>query len=105
MFYSANWQLVEERIDDDYLNNAGVNRRFQYIWGPRYIDDLVLRRLDGNADGDFADVGAIDKVYCHRTDAQFSTVAVNVIGCTPALTPCLRRACGWRRRGSRSGVR
>jgi RHS repeat-associated protein len=74
MYYSANWQLLEERIDDDYQSSAGVNRRFQYIWGPRYIDDIVLRRLDGTADGDFTD--GSDKVYYHCTDVQFSTVAV-----------------------------
>jgi RHS repeat-associated protein len=74
MYYSANWQVLEERIDEDYIANPGVNRRMQYIWGPRYIDDIALRRLDGTADGDFTD-GA-DKVYYHCTDVQFSTVAV-----------------------------
>jgi RHS repeat-associated protein len=74
MYYSADWQVLEERIDEDYIANPGVNRRMQYIWGPRYIDDIVLRRLDGTADGDFTD-GA-DKVYYHCTDVQFSTVAV-----------------------------
>jgi RHS repeat-associated protein len=75
MYYSANWQVLEERIDDDYINSAGVNRRFQYTWGLRYIDDIVLRRLDGTADGDFTD--GSDKVYYHCTDVQFSTVAVS----------------------------
>lgn len=74
MYYSANWQMLEERIDDDYQNSAGVNRRFQYIWGPRYIDDLVLRRLDATANGSFGDRS--DLVYYHITDAQFSTVAI-----------------------------
>jgi RHS repeat-associated protein len=85
MFYSANWQLLQEFIDDDSTFPSGGagqaalagdnERRMQYLWGPRYIDDIVLRRLDGNADGDYSDSGT-DKVYFHCTDAMFSTVEV-----------------------------
>jgi RHS repeat-associated protein len=85
MYYSANWQLLQEFIDDDSTFPSGGegqaaldgdnDRRMQYLWGPRYIDDILLRRLDGNADGDYDDSGA-DKVYYHCTDAMFSTVEV-----------------------------
>jgi len=85
MFYSANWQLLQEFIDDDSTFPSGGagqaaldgdnERRMQYLWGPRYIDDIVMRSLDGNADGDYSDSGT-DKVYFHCTDAMFSTVEV-----------------------------
>jgi RHS repeat-associated protein len=79
IFYSAAWQIVEERIDDDYPfptdpAAADHERTMQYVWGLRYIDDLVLRREDGNFDGDYLD--AEDTTWYHLTDAQFSPVAV-----------------------------
>jgi len=51
LFYNANWQLLQENIDADYLNNPGTNRIAQQIWGVRYIDDPLIRRIDRDADG------------------------------------------------------
>ncbi|MBX3375225.1 MAG: hypothetical protein KF817_15460, partial [Phycisphaeraceae bacterium] len=48
----------------------GPDRRVQSIWGIRYIDDLILRRIDTDLDGD------VDHDWYHLTDVQFSTVAV-----------------------------
>ncbi|MFN0134467.1 MAG: hypothetical protein ACKVW3_18290, partial [Phycisphaerales bacterium] len=42
MYYSAAWQLLEERIDED--GAAGDDRIAQEVWGIRYIDDPILRR-------------------------------------------------------------
>lgn len=75
MYYSAEWQVVEERYDDESSfpangNDADVDRHMQYIWGTRYIDDLAIRRVDPDTDGDY------DDVYYHCTDVMFSTVAV-----------------------------
>ena len=47
MYYDANWQLVEERVDDDL--DGTIDRKVQYVWGTRYIDDIVLHR---QADGE-----------------------------------------------------
>lgn len=41
----SRWQLIEERID-----TSTVPER-QFVWGLRYIDDLVLRDRDTNGDG------------------------------------------------------
>ena len=80
MYFSANWQVLEERIDAESAfttdpTSGDIDRREQYIWGVRYLDDLVMHRVDGNTDGDYDDVGTDAKWY-HLTDAQFSTVAV-----------------------------
>jgi RHS repeat-associated protein len=90
MFYSASWQLLTEYVDD-YTNNtttpspSGVNRICQQVWGLRYIDDAVLRRVDTDADGSYEDEAdggepngdpATEHAYWHVTDAQFSTVAM-----------------------------
>ncbi|MCH7798025.1 MAG: hypothetical protein IID28_06215 [Planctomycetes bacterium] len=48
-------------MDDEHM---------QYVWGARYIDDIVLHRIDIEPNGTY------DDIYYHLTDAQFSTVAV-----------------------------
>src|SRR5690606_33594716 len=70
MYYGANWQLLEERIDDDVLAQTPEDdRAMQYIWGPRYIDDIIARRqVNLDTEG--------EEVWYHLTDALFSTVAV-----------------------------
>ncbi|MBX3372754.1 MAG: hypothetical protein KF817_02885 [Phycisphaeraceae bacterium] len=70
--YDAAWRIAEELIDDDFDANPGdgPDRRVQTIWGNRYIDDLILRRIDTDLDGD------VDHDRYHLTDVQFSTMAV-----------------------------
>jgi hypothetical protein len=72
MYYNHNWQLLEEHIDDDFddLEGFDPNRHMQYIWGMRYIDDIVLRRQDSNLDD------TLDKTWYHCTDTLFSTVVI-----------------------------
>ena len=36
-YYSSNWQDLEERVD------TSTSANFQYVWGVRYIDELVCR--------------------------------------------------------------
>ena len=74
-YYTAGWQLIEERIDDDYINNAGINRNMQYLWGGRYIDDIIMHREDGDGDGSFTS-STHDNTWWHITDVQFSTIAI-----------------------------
>ncbi|MBW3540456.1 MAG: RHS repeat-associated core domain-containing protein [Planctomycetes bacterium] len=46
-YYSApdRWQVLEERID------AATTADRQFVWGLRYVDDLILRDRDTNSDG------------------------------------------------------
>lgn len=39
------WQVIEERVD------SGTDAERQFVWGQRYVDDLVLRDRDTNSDG------------------------------------------------------
>ncbi|MBM3998455.1 MAG: hypothetical protein FJ297_02745 [Planctomycetes bacterium] len=41
----SKWQVIEERVD----SSSSAER--QFVWGPRYIDDLVLRDRDTDANG------------------------------------------------------
>ena len=36
-YFTAQWQLIEERI------NASTTAERQFVWGTRYLDDLILR--------------------------------------------------------------
>jgi len=74
MIYSANWQLLEEYVDDDVPLDTGpsdIDRHFQNFWGVQYIDDLCQRRVDTDFDGDF------DDTYFHLTDVQYVILPKN----------------------------
>jgi YD repeat-containing protein len=43
LYYSAAWQVLEERV--------GGQTTVQYVWSPVYVDALVLRDRDSDADG------------------------------------------------------
>lgn len=72
--YSANWQLLEERVDSNYTGSPGLDKRVQHFWGLRHIDDCVIHRADENNDGDYQD--SYEGRWFHLTDGQFSTVAI-----------------------------
>ncbi|MBX3356734.1 MAG: hypothetical protein KF724_13655 [Phycisphaeraceae bacterium] len=72
--YTASWQLLEERVDADYSGDPGLDKRVQYAWGLRYIDDCLMHRADLNNDGDYTDSN--ENTWYHMTDGMFSTVAV-----------------------------
>ncbi len=84
MSYGADWRLLEERVDDNLSLSAwtegtwspstDLDRVQQYVWGTRYVDDIVLHRVDKNMDGDYSDPG--DGTWHHLTDAQFSSVCL-----------------------------
>ncbi|GMV25109.1 MAG: hypothetical protein AMXMBFR58_11400 [Phycisphaerae bacterium] len=91
MYYSAGWQMLTELVDD-YTNTTGgppsgfaADRVTQQVWGLRYIDDPVLRRIDTDHDGSYSDEAddgepngdsTTEHAYWHVTDTQFSTVAM-----------------------------
>lgn len=70
MVYSASWQVLQEEIDTNPSTSAGTDRISQTLWGARYIDDAVLRRVDTDLDGDE------DQRFYYVTDAQFSVRAL-----------------------------
>ncbi len=83
MVYNASWQLVEEEIYEGWSSGTpgSVDERRAYVWGARYIDDLVQTLVDGHdgatPDGDYEDAaGGDDAWFFHLHDAQFSVVAV-----------------------------
>jgi len=63
-YYSDQWQVIEERLATTVVE--------QFIWGIRYVDDLILRDRDVGA-------GVIERLYACQ-DANFNVVALTDTG-------------------------
>jgi RHS repeat-associated protein len=62
-YYSDQWQVLEEQV------GASTAPDRQFVWGIRYIDDLVLRDRDTDDDGD------LDERLYALQDANWNVVA------------------------------
>jgi RHS repeat-associated protein len=62
LYYSAQWQVLEERV------SGNTERR--YVWSPVYVDALVLRDRDTDANG------SLDERLYVVQDANFNVVAL-----------------------------
>mgnify|MGYP000901819537 CR=1 FL=1 len=80
-YYNGDWQLLEERVEAAPLPNPqSLIPTAQFVWGLRYIDNLVLR--DRNADsntsnGDLGKTGSglEERLYALQ-DANWNVVAI-----------------------------
>ena len=63
-YYSDRAQCLEERID------SSTDAAVQYLWGIRFVDDLVLRDRDTNGDG------TLDERLYALCDPRFSIIAI-----------------------------
>lgn len=66
--------MFEDHIDTSWSSGHTTDKVVQHVWGARYIDDLVLNRLDADNDGDYSDSGS--STHYALTDHQFSVVAL-----------------------------
>ncbi len=72
MYYSPSWQILEEHVYESWSSGSpgSIDAIYQNVWGLRYIDDLVHRRVDN-------DVAAGWEVeHFAITDQNFSVVAL-----------------------------
>ncbi len=69
-YYNQQWQTLEVRKN----NPADGDPERQYVWDIRYIDAPVVRFLDGNLDGDYADED--DNVLYYCNDANMNVTAL-----------------------------
>ena len=98
LYYSQNWQVILEQTvtpnlggenlggggsgggegDGFSLNaftpaNTVISNRYAYVWSPDYIDSMVTRERDGNADSDYTDAG--ERLYVQQ-DANRNATSV-----------------------------
>ena len=67
VYYTSDWQGIEERLG---AGPDGVAAERQMVWGLRYIDDLVLRERDTNADE------ALDERSYGLQDENWNLIAI-----------------------------
>ena len=64
LYYSAGWQVVEER--EDGIPTA------QYVWSPVYVDAMILRDRDANANP----ADGLEQRHYVQHDANFNVTAI-----------------------------
>ncbi|VTU01332.1 rhs repeat-associated core domain-containing protein : YD repeat protein OS=Isosphaera pallida (strain ATCC 43644 / DSM 9630 / IS1B) GN=Isop_2419 PE=4 SV=1 [Gemmataceae bacterium] len=62
LYYSADWQVLEEKV--------GANTTARYVWSPVYVDALVLRDRDTDANG------TLDERLWVAQDANWNVMAL-----------------------------
>ena len=69
-YYTPGWQVVEERV------GGATTADRQYVWGLRYIDDLVERQRDSNGNG------TLDETRYGLQDGNWNMIALSEPGGT-----------------------
>ena len=64
LYYSASWQVLEERLD------SSSNAHAQYVWGLGYVNDLVLRDRDADSNSGTGSLGKSSSGLEERLYAQ-----------------------------------
>ena len=84
-YYSTAWQVLEEcdESQPQYPDVRTEDVRYQYVWDPRYIDALVCRDENKNADTDCTDAATGvqgsntgDEHLYYTHDANFNVTAL-----------------------------
>ena len=79
-YHSAAWQVLEERI------GTATNGERQFVWGVRYIDDLVLRDRDTSSPAD----GSLDeRLYSLQDSLGTATALADNAGAVQERNVCL----------------
>ena len=80
-YYSDKWQVLEERLETSDgsggFDTAIVDR--QYVWGLRYVDDLLSRdrNTDGTSTGDYGKTGSgLDERIMALQDDNYNVCAI-----------------------------
>lgn len=75
-YYSCEWQVVEERERLNVASKTTVATvpKYQWVWGTRYIDEIVLR--DENKDGDADCIDGADQRLYYAQDANWNVTSL-----------------------------
>ena len=67
-YYCGTWQCIEERVEASGVLPGDAD--VQYVWGAKYVDNLILRDRDTDADG------AMDERLYALADANYNVTAL-----------------------------
>ena len=67
-YYGGTWQCIEERVEASGVLPGDAD--VQYVWGAKYVDNLILRDRDTDADG------AMDERLYALADANYNVTAL-----------------------------
>ena len=67
-YYGGTWQCVEERVEVSGVLPGDAD--VQYVWGAKYVDNLILRDRDTDADG------TMDERLYALADANYNVTAL-----------------------------
>jgi len=68
----ASWRLLERRTDESWEGSGFTHdSTSQWVWGQRYIDELVASITDGDANDEFEDL------FYAMTDRNFSVIGLS----------------------------
>jgi hypothetical protein len=70
VYFNGNWQVLEERTGNITTGVIASTATEQYLWGQRYIDDIIQRLRDTNADG------TLNETVFYLQDALFDVTAL-----------------------------
>lgn len=72
-YYDASWRLLERRTDTSWSSGTGFvhEQTTQWVWGNRYIDELVAYAVDT-----VASTSEFDTVTYAMTDRNFSVIGL-----------------------------
>ena len=73
LFYSADWQVLEERVRTGGVIPATADTR--YVWSPVYIDAMVLRDRNADSNSSTGPGGLEERVYVLQ-DGNWNTTAL-----------------------------
>ena len=84
LFYSLNWQVLEERVRDAAgAIPAVADTRF--VWSPVYVDAMVARDRNADANATTGTGGLEERVYALQ-DANWNTTALVAASGVPGIT-------------------
>jgi hypothetical protein len=49
--HASAWQVLETRVDEAFGTSPGEDVRPRQFWGPRYVDEAVMRRSKSRSSG------------------------------------------------------
>jgi RHS repeat-associated protein len=74
LFYSFQWQVLEERVRDG-LGDIPADADTRYIWSPVYVDAMIARDRNADANAGTGTDGLEERVYALQ-DANWNTTAI-----------------------------